>query len=338
MELKVRIFSFDSNKFDLFPKKYQNITSVFQLIDVLRKSQGDPDKPVRLLEDETGQLIVAKFGLGDDILRQPCIEDELLNLKKIYASKIASPHLPDLLWSGKHQEVSKPLVSCVFLCKYIKPFDNTINTLRSLANSGNDFVWRDALFQTLYTIYCLQKKYPGFRHNDLKGDNVLVTKGDDITYSIHFVSSTDPYLKMRRVWKTSNVQVKIIDFELACTPNGETLSSQAVLRNDQLLKDEYGLSSKQCNVFDIHLLLFDTLSACKKTSMYTTYKLFINDFFTDDYLDPICLTKHCRLKCESQDLLQEKFGDNAILKMISHPYFYHCRKESTEPSMFELLL
>lgn len=338
MELKIRIFSFDSNKFDLFSKKYKTILSISELIDVLRKSPGDPDKPVRLLEDDKGQLLVAKFGLGEDVLRQPCIEDEVLNLKKINLSNVSSPHLPDLIWSGKHQEEFKPLVSYVLLVKYIEPLDK-LHTMRELASSGNDLLWRNALFQTLYTVYCLQKKYPGFRHNDLKGDNVLISKGNETTYSINYASSDDPYLKMRRVWNTKDISVKLIDFELACTPFGKTLSSQAVLRNDPSLESEYGLSSQRCDIFDVHLLVYDTLNSCKNNDIYNKYKLFLLDFLTEEYFTPEKLTVHCRLTIESQLVLQEKLGENVILKMISHPYFYHCRKESTsEKTMFELIL
>ena len=142
MEIKIRLLAFDARGLlSLYPKKYNKISSVNDIIDLLRKNPGDPDKPVRLLEDENGTVLVVKFGLGEDVLRQPCIEDELSNLKRIQNLKIPSPHLPELKWSGKYQEINKPLLSCVVCTKFIKPLiigKKELHTLRSLAESGND--------------------------------------------------------------------------------------------------------------------------------------------------------------------------------------------------------
>ena len=73
--------------------------------------------------------------------------------------------------------------------------------------------WKVFMFQIISTIAIIQSKYPAFRHNDMKANNILVHK-IDITKDYH------RYIVVRYKYKVPNIgyQVKLWDFDFACIP------------------------------------------------------------------------------------------------------------------------
>jgi serine/threonine protein kinase len=75
--------------------------------------------------------------------------------------------------------------------------------------------WRVIFFQILSVLAVIQKKYPGFRHNDLKANNVLIQKIDmrnknnKFKYKINDKDYIVPNI---------GIQIKIWDFDFACIP------------------------------------------------------------------------------------------------------------------------
>jgi serine/threonine protein kinase len=75
--------------------------------------------------------------------------------------------------------------------------------------------WRVIFFQLLSVLAVIQKKYPGFRHNDLKANNVLIQKIDmrnknnKFKYKINDKDYIVPNI---------GIQIKIWDFDFACIP------------------------------------------------------------------------------------------------------------------------
>jgi hypothetical protein len=69
------------------------------------------------------------------------------------------------------------------------------------------------MFQIISTIAIIHSKYPAFRHNDMKSNNILVHK-IDITKDYH------RYIVVRHKYKVPNIgyQVKLWDFDFACIP------------------------------------------------------------------------------------------------------------------------
>jgi hypothetical protein len=73
--------------------------------------------------------------------------------------------------------------------------------------------WKSIFFQLLSVLAVIQSKYPSFRHNDLKANNLLVhkiTKPDDFfTYRI-----------AKKKYRVKNIgyQIKMWDFDFACIP------------------------------------------------------------------------------------------------------------------------
>jgi hypothetical protein len=73
--------------------------------------------------------------------------------------------------------------------------------------------WKSIFFQILSVLAVIQSKYPSFRHNDLKANNVLV----------HKLEKQDEYFAYRiarKKYKVINIgyQVKLWDFDFACIP------------------------------------------------------------------------------------------------------------------------
>jgi len=73
--------------------------------------------------------------------------------------------------------------------------------------------WKVFFFQIISTLSVIQNKFPSFRHNDLKANNILVHKIDknnkNFTYTIN-----------GNMYKVPNIgyQIKIWDFDFACIP------------------------------------------------------------------------------------------------------------------------
>lgn len=332
----IRIYPFDAR--DAIDKRRVSplkISSVLELIQRLRESNGHPDKPVRLLhDDETGVILVAKFGFGDDKQRQPCIEDELENQQTLVNTSMPKPHIALMLWGGSALEIPNSLSSCVVCTEYIKPL-NSIHTLRQLAAKGSDDVWRQALFQIIWNLAALQTFFPGYRHNDLKADNVLVSEPNEK----HASYSITPKSGLRRVWQLPlKVWAKIIDFELSCTPESKGFKSRAVSNgHGGVLESVYGLSPYRCDCFDIHLLLFDSLSSSvDNPSVHSNFASFVHSFFSPSLFKVENLTEQCRLSLKDQEGLQETLGKDILLKMLAHPYFFYLRGSSTDSAQYNL--
>jgi hypothetical protein len=117
-----------------------------------------------------------------------------------------------------------------FLKKYKEGeyYQNVSVLISEWANSGDllDFIrknykefkikhWRSIFFQLLSVLAIIQAKYPSFRHNDLKMNNILV---NEIA-----ISPTDNkyfYKINNQVYHVPNIgfQIKLWDFDFACIP------------------------------------------------------------------------------------------------------------------------
>jgi hypothetical protein len=107
-------------------------------------------------------------------------------------------------------------------------YQNVSVLISEWANSGDllDFIrknykefkikhWRSIFFQLLSVLAIIQAKYPSFRHNDLKMNNILV---NEIA-----ISPTDNkyfYKINNQVYHVPNIgfQIKLWDFDFACIP------------------------------------------------------------------------------------------------------------------------
>jgi hypothetical protein len=123
--------------------------------------------------------------------------------------------------------------------------------------------WRVIFFQILSALTIIQTKYPTFRHNDLKANNVLLQiiskNSNSMTYK-YSINNKDFYVP------NIGLRCKIWDFDFACIPGiVENAKVNAEWTN------RINVKAKGHKYYDVHYF-FNTLIS----------KGFINNFFSND--------------------------------------------------------
>ena len=165
-----------------------------------------------------------------------------------------------------------------FIKKYKRGeyYDNVSILMSEWANSG-DFLeyikkhykimtiteWRVLMFQIISVLAIIQNKYPGFRHNDMKANNILVHKIDTNKDNTKF-----KYKINGQVYIVPNIgiMIKLWDFDFACIPGIVDNNKVAAEWTNQL-----NIKPEQNKYYDIHYFFY-TL----------TRKGFLSDFWIDD--------------------------------------------------------
>lgn len=144
-----------------------------------------------------------------------------------------------------------------------KEYHDTVSVLISeWANRGDllDFIrkyhdqfslthWKVIFFQVLSVLAVIQSKYPSFRHNDLKANNLLVHKikkqNEKFTYKV-----------VRCVYSVPNIgyHVKLWDFDFSCIPG--IVDNRKV--ESRWAKTQVNVTPTQNRYYDIHYF-FNTL-------------------------------------------------------------------------------
>ena len=108
--------------------------------------------------------------------------------------------------------------------------------------------WRNIFFQIISTLAIIQDKYPGFRHNDLKANNILVKTTDsekkEFKYNINGCEYIIPNM---------GIQIKLWDFDFACIPG--------IVDNEKVnakWTDQINVKPVQNRYYDLHYF-FNTL-------------------------------------------------------------------------------
>jgi hypothetical protein len=123
--------------------------------------------------------------------------------------------------------------------------------------------WKVFFFQILSVLAIIQYKFPSFRHNDMKANNILV----------HKISKTNNSFTYKVVGKTYIVPnigyiVKMWDFDFACIPG--------IVNNNKVSSEwtkSINVTPEQNRYYDIHYF-FNTLIK----------KGFFPQFMTEDYI------------------------------------------------------
>lgn len=140
-------------------------------------------------------------------------------------------------------------------------YDNVSVLISEWANRGDllDFIrknyehftplhWKVIFFQIISVIAVIQSKYPSFRHNDLKANNILVHK-------ISKQNGSFKYKVERSEYKVPNIgyHIKLWDFDFACIPG--IVDNQKV---ESPWTREINVNPEQNKYYDIHYF-FNTL-------------------------------------------------------------------------------
>lgn len=117
--------------------------------------------------------------------------------------------------------------------------------------------WRVFFFQILSVLAVIQSKYPSFRHNDMKANNILIQKltsqNNDTTH--HSKKIIDSYTICGMTYAVPHIgyQIKLWDFDFACIPG--------IVDNIKVTEEwtrEINITVKKNQYYDIHYF-FNTL-------------------------------------------------------------------------------
>lgn len=102
---------------------------------------------------------------------------------------------------------------------------------------------KNIILQVLLVLAIVQQKYPGFRHNDLKIDNILLLKKPHDQFVQRYMG------RYYKIFKKHPI-VKISDFDYSNIPGK--------IQNSKLLKEgmkEFGAGTERSDHYDVHIFL-----------------------------------------------------------------------------------
>jgi hypothetical protein len=231
-----------------------------------------------------------KYGDLYDIRRPENAEIYMIKILSEFVIKKQTPHivLPIVTFNTSIKPFIEPYKNKTikdkkykkFVKRYKKgEFHSHVSILISeWANSGDllDFIrnnhmsfktihWKILFFQLISTLAVIQSKYPKFRHNDLKANNVLVHKinsslKNKYKYTVHGSQYLIPNI---------GFQIKLWDFDFASIP-GLVDNAKVNLR----WTNDINVKPKKNRYYDMHYF-FNTL----------TRRGFFPEFFTSDCID-----------------------------------------------------
>jgi len=181
------------------------------------------------------------YGNIHDVRRPENAEIMMLKLLSYFIVKKMTPHLilpygtfntdintfVNLIENGNVNKNEKKYLEFIERYNHGEYYDQVSILISEWANRGDllEFIrrwykkftaghWKVIFFQLLSTLAIIQEKYPAFRHNDLKANNILVHKIDMakkkyMTYEFNHAGYIVPNI---------GYHIKIWDFDFACIP------------------------------------------------------------------------------------------------------------------------
>lgn len=279
-----------------------------------------------------------KNGSIHNIYRPENAEINMLKLLSYFVIKDFTPHI--VLPIGIFNTSIKPFIEDVeddvknskkyreFIRNYSKGiFHNKVSVIISeWANRGDlgmflkkhyenlELIhWKCIFFQIISTLAKIQLKYPSFRHNDLKANNILVSKVDNGSVISLYSIEGDVYCV-----PGFGYFVYLWDFDFACIPG--------VVENTKVYQEwsqEMNITSKQNRYYDLHYFFCSLVykgflpDLFKSKKVPIEVKKFIKYVVPDEYKPdhPSGYTnERCRLLKDEEyiipiDLLKHKFFD-----------------------------
>lgn len=110
---------------------------------------------------------------------------------------------------------------------------------------------RTVVFQVVYTLAALQKRLPGFRHNDLSTNNVLVRK----LRARPLLSYT---IGKQTFYAAINLLVALSDYDFTNVPNHPQLT------NERVYSGKYKVDGRRNDSYDVHFFLKSVLKCIQR--------------------------------------------------------------------------
>ena len=180
------------------------------------------------------------------------------------------------------------------LLEYVRSYKDNMTTLE----------WKVIFFQILSVLVVIQTKYPNFRHNDLKANNILIHNISKLKKNNLF-----KYQINGKIYIIPNIgfQIKIWDFDFACIKD--------IVNNSKVnakWTSKINIDSTQNRYYDVHYF-FNTLT---KKGFYPelfdsdnvdqSIKEFIKRIVPDKYTNNTKISKRGRLLINDEYLTPEE--------------------------------
>jgi len=171
--------------------------------------------------------------------------------------------------------------------------------------------WQCILFQIISTLAVIQSKYPSFRHNDLKANNILISKIDTSNKKLLYKVNKKEY-----ILPAIGYCIYLWDFDFACIPG--------IVENCKVCQEwtkKINITTEQNRYYDIHYF-FCTLiykgflpELMSDSDVPNEVKKFINYVLPEEYRpnnESNYVNKRCRLLVNHElykpvDLLEHDF-------------------------------
>lgn len=161
-------------------------------------------------------------------------------------------------------------------------YKNLLHCLQENILSENQ--WTILLFQLLYTLAVIQKKYKTFRHNNLKLNNIAIikTKRTNIEYEFN---------ETKFIFNKVNFRIMINNFNLASLH--DTVKNNITFNP---LMQEKGIGYKENKYIDIHYFL----SILTRADFYKTIKGGLSPMITQ-FIDRIIPPELKKFRCDVEE-------------------------------------
>ena len=184
------------------------------------------------------------YGDVNDIRRPENAELMMLRVLSYFVVNGHTPHI--VLPIGTFNTNIKPFIALAknkivenkkydqFIKRYKQnEYHNDVSILISEWANGGDLLdylknnhktmklkdWKTIFFQLISVLCIIQNKYPDFRHNDLKANNILVQKIDNRKkFNLFLYKITLNEKEFEFVVPNIGIQIKLWDFDFACIP------------------------------------------------------------------------------------------------------------------------
>lgn len=172
--------------------------------------------------------------------------------------------------------------------------------------------WKVFFFQIISTLAVIQSKFPAFRHNDLKANNILV----------HKISREKPkftYRVLRKNYSVPNIgySIKLWDFDFACIPG--------IVNNIKVSLEwtkPINVTPDKNSYYDVHYF-FNTLAF---TGFFP--KFMISDIIPKEVKDFVCRvvpSKYRTVVCLHKKV-DHNINNNKVIKDVAQKGKCQCHK------------
>ena len=165
------------------------------------------------------------------------------------------------------------------------------------------------IFQILYTIGATQYMLPGWRHNDLSTNNVLVKKKKKNVSTKYTIGDTSFYT-------STKLFVGITDFDFVHVPDVKKLE------NHRVMSGNFKVRAEECISYDTHFFLKSVLRCLSKKH-------------TKNYEETIAFLKDLDLRREDRQENELKHLDP--LAILRHRYFDSLKVEIPHEESYKFL-